>query len=108
MDAAVCLSRTGAERSWSTLTRYSRAAALNLSPIRHGIPAIFTSREFAEAGGLMSYGANLKEVYPLVGVYTGRILKGEHPADLPMVQPTKFEFVINLMTAKTLSLNISE
>jgi ABC-type uncharacterized transport system substrate-binding protein len=85
VDAAVCLSRTGAER----LTRYSRAAALNLSPIRHGIPAIFTSREFAEAGGLMSYGANLKEVYPLVGVYTGRILKGEHPADLPVVQPMK-------------------
>jgi putative ABC transport system substrate-binding protein len=85
VDAAVCLSRTGAER----LTRYSRAAALNLSPIRHGIPAIFTSREFAETGGLMSYGANLKEVYPLVGVYTGRILKGEHPADLPVVQPMK-------------------
>ena len=84
----------------------SRRAQLVVFSIRHGIPAIFTSREFAEAGGLMSYGANLKEVYRLVGVYTGRILKGEQPADLPVVRPTSFEFVINLMTAKTLGLDI--
>ena len=83
----------------------SRRAQLVVLSIRHGIPAIFTSREFAEAGGLMSRGANLKDVYRLVGVYTGRILKGERPADLPVVQPTKLEFVINLMTAKTLGLN---
>ena len=84
----------------------SRRAQLIALSIRHGIPAIFTSREFAEAGGLMSYGADLKEVYRLVGVYTGRILKGEQPADLPVVRPNKFEFVINLTTAKTLKLDI--
>jgi putative ABC transport system substrate-binding protein len=84
----------------------SRRTQLVSLSIRHAIPAIFTSREFAEAGALMSYGVNLKEVYRLVGVYTGRILKGEQPADLPVVQPTNFEFVINLTTAKTLGLSI--
>jgi len=83
-------------------------ASVVVVAIRHGIPAIFTSREFAEAGGLMSYGANLKDVYRLVGVYTGRFLKGERPADLLVVQPSKFEFVINLKTAKALGVKISD
>jgi putative tryptophan/tyrosine transport system substrate-binding protein len=73
---------------------------------RHGIPAIYYLRDFAHAGGLMAYGNSLTDMYRLVGVYVGRILKGEKPTDLPVVQSTKFEFVINVKTAKALGLTV--
>ena len=75
---------------------------------RYGVPAMYSFRDYAVAGGLMSYGIDLPEVYRQIGVYTGLVLKGAKPADLPVVQPTKFEFVINLKTAKTLGLKFSE
>ena len=73
---------------------------------RHEIPAMYSNREFAEAGGLMSYGTSLADVYRQTGIYTGRILKGAKPAYLPVVQSIKFELVINAQTARMLNLTV--
>jgi putative tryptophan/tyrosine transport system substrate-binding protein len=73
---------------------------------RHAVPAIYERRDFAEAGGLMSYGTHLSDLYRRQGAYTGLVLKGSDPADLPVLQPTRFELVINLKTARTLALTV--
>jgi putative ABC transport system substrate-binding protein len=84
-------------------TRRRELAALT---VRHALPAIYQSRSFAMAGGLLSYGGNISDEYREVGLYAARILKGEKPADLPVQQATKFELMINLKTAKALGLNV--
>ena len=110
------------EAAFATLTsRSTRALLVGTGPFlfnnreliialaaRHAIPTMYSQREASEAGGLMSYGASLRDAHRQAGIYVGRILKGEKPADLPVMQSTKFEFVINLKTAKALNLSFSE
>jgi putative ABC transport system substrate-binding protein len=84
----------------------SRRDRLVILANRHAIPAMYPFREFATVGGLITYGADIAEVFREIGVYTARILNGQRPADLPVLQPTKFDLVINLRTAKALGITV--
>jgi putative ABC transport system substrate-binding protein len=98
--------RTGGLIIWADASFTARSEQLAALSVRHGLPAIYQFREFAAAGGLMSYGGNITDAHRLVGIYTGRILKGEKPADLPVQQVTKVELFINLKTAKAFGIQV--
>jgi len=83
-----------------------RSKQLGELTVRHSVPAIYQRHDFAAAGGLLSYGADTENAYRLAGTYTGRVLKGDKPADLPVQQSTKVELIINLKTAKALGINV--
>ena len=106
--AAFAQQKTGALLVVSDPFYASRRAQLAALTLRHAMPAMFELREYAAAGGLMSYGPSLADGYRLGGVYAGKILQGAKPADLPVMQPSKFDLVINLTTAKALGLTIPD
>src|SRR5262245_5571546 len=83
-----------------------RRAQLATLTVRYALPAIFPDRQYAEAGGLMSYGSSGPDMYRQVGIYVGRILKGEKPSELPVLQAAKFELIVNLHTAKLIGINV--
>jgi putative tryptophan/tyrosine transport system substrate-binding protein len=85
---------------------FTRRALIVTLAARHALPAVYFRREFAEIGGLVSYGTSVDNMHELIGIYTGRVLKGEKPSGLPVVQPTKFDMVINLSTAKALAIDV--
>jgi putative ABC transport system substrate-binding protein len=106
--ASLVQARTGALLVGNDFVFASRIERLVELAAHHAIPTMYTVREFVVAGGLISYGISLIENYREVGLYTGRILKGEKPADLPVIQATKFPLIINLKTAKALGLQIPD
>jgi putative tryptophan/tyrosine transport system substrate-binding protein len=122
IDVVQASDRSGIDAAFATLVRnkadalivaadpffFSRRLQLATLATRHALPAIYNVREFAEAGGVITYGTSLTEVFRQVGIYTGRILKGAKPADLPVVQASKFELVINAQTARALGVKISD
>jgi ABC-type uncharacterized transport system substrate-binding protein len=106
--ASMVQERTGALLVGTDAFLNNRIERLAELAARHAIPTMYPSREFIVAGGLISYGTSLIETYRQVGLYTGRILKGEKPADLPVIQATKFELAVNLKTAKALDLTMPD